>query len=103
MPSCGAPPAWLARPVKRICLISERVVGGAQTVELADKRQARTGPAASEAALDPGQGQAGLRFEAERAHLVGDQRRGAVLVEAGFRVMQDRLAELDDLVAVAID
>jgi hypothetical protein len=22
MPSCGAPPAWLARPKKRICLTS---------------------------------------------------------------------------------
>ena len=67
--------------------------------------KARRGPGAlpREAALDAGQRQAGLRLEPERAHRVGDQRGGLRFVEAGLGVMQDRLAELDDLVAVAVD
>ena len=53
--------------------------------------------------LTPVSAEAGLRREAQRAHRLGDQRGGLGLVEAGFGVVQDALAELDDLVAVAID
>ena len=41
--------------------IGERVVGGAQAVELADDGDARAGGSAGDAALDPGEGEAGLR------------------------------------------
>ena len=70
--------------------VGERMVGGAQAVELADEGEARPRRAAADAALDAGQRQAGLRFEAERAHRVGDQRGGFRFVEAGLRVVQDR-------------
>src|SRR5207248_1380519 len=56
-----------------------------------------------EAALDTGQRQSGLRREAQFAHLVSDHGGGLAFVEAGLGVMQDRLAELDDLVAVTVD
>src|SRR5205823_85353 len=83
--------------------VGERVVGGSEAVELTDEREARAGRRAAEAALDAGQRQPGLWREAQFAHLLGDHGGGLAFVEAGLGVMQDRLAELDDLVAVAVD
>src|SRR5205814_10477514 len=81
----------------------EGMVGGPEAVELADEGEARAGRLALEAALDAGQRQAGLRREAQFAHLRGDDGGGLAFVEAGLGVMQDRLAGLDDLVAVTVD
>ena len=83
--------------------VGMRVVGGAQAVEFADQREARAGAGALDAALDAGEGEPGLRFEAKPAHRLGDEGGGLLLVEPGLGVVQDRLAELDDLVAAAID
>ena len=55
--------------------IGERMVGGPQAVEFADDGEARARALAAQAALDPGQGQAGLRLEPERAHLARRQAR----------------------------
>ena len=82
--------------------VGERVVGGAQAVEFADEGEARPGRVAADAALDPGQREAGSGAEAEGGH-AGDERRGLGLVEPGLGVMEDGFAEFDDLVAVALD
>src|SRR5712672_3207996 len=56
--------------------VGQRVVGGSEAVELADEGEAGAGGIAAEAALDAGQGEAGLRGEADLTHLVGDDRGG---------------------------
>jgi len=61
------------------------------------------GRAPFEAALNAGQREAGRRLETQRRHALGNEHRSAPLVEAGFRVAHDRIAERDDLVAVAVD
>ena len=47
--------------------VGERVLGGAQAVELAEQRETRAGLAAAQPPLDPGQPEAGLRREAQLA------------------------------------
>src|SRR5205085_6211033 len=74
-----------------------------EAVELADEGEARAGGVALEAALDPGQGEPSLRVETDLPHRVGDQRGSPAFVEAGLGVVQDPLAQFDDLVAVAVD
>ncbi len=83
--------------------VGERVLGGAQAVELAEQREARPRLAAAQPALDPGQPEAGCGREAQLRHRLRDQRGGAGLVEAGFGMVQDPLAEFDDRVALAVD
>ena len=56
--------------------IGERMVGGPQAIEFADKGEARARRVAPEAALDPGECEPGLRLEAEAADAFGHQRRG---------------------------
>ena len=53
--------------------------------------------------LTPVSAEAGLRLEAQLAHRLGDQRGGVGLVETGFGVVQDPLAEFDDRVPLAMD
>jgi len=83
--------------------VGERVIGGAQRVEFADEGDARPRHAAPDAALDPGQREPGFGAEAEGGHALGNQACGLGLVEPGFGMMEDGFAELDDLIAVAID
>ena len=83
--------------------VGERVVRGSQAVQFADNGDARTAGFAGDAALDAGERQPGLRREAEAGHVLGDQTCGLVLVEAGLGMVEDRLADRDDLVAVAVD
>ena len=83
--------------------VGERVVAGAQAVELGDDGDTGAGGLAGDAALDAGQREAGLRREAEALHLLGDELGGSGFVEAGLGMMEDGLADRDDLVAVAVD
>ena len=72
----------------------ERQAGGflyRQRVHVGSQRDAAAGPGAFEDADNAGAGDAGADFEAERAEMLGDERRGA-----GFLV-----AELGMLVKVA--
>src|SRR5215469_13193889 len=77
--------------------------GGAQTVELADKGEPRSGGAAGEPSLDPGEGEARTRRESQGAHMPGDERGSFHLIEAGLGIAQDRFAEINDRVGVTID
>ena len=47
--------------------------------------------------------EAGLRLEPDRAHRIGDEGGGLLFVEAGLGVVEDRLAQFDDPIAVAVD
>ena len=92
--------ATVRRPGGRI---GERMLRGAQAVELADKREPRSGRAAGEPAFDAGQREARTRRQSQGGHPLGDEGGGLYLVEAGLGVAQDRFAEIDDRVGVAID
>ena len=92
--------AAVRRPGGRI---GERVVRGAQAVELADQGEPRPRRPSCEPALDPGQGQTGARREAQGSHALSDQSGRLDLVEAGLGIAQDRFAEIDDRVGMAID
>ena len=83
--------------------IGERVLGGTQAVQFAEQREPRAGLAAAQAPLDPGQPEAGFGREAQFSHRLRDERSGPGLVEAGFGMVQDSLAELDDGVPLAVD
>ena len=65
--------------------------------------EARARHFALEPPLDARHGEADLRLKTEGTHALGNERCGLDLVEASLGVMKDRLAELDDLVAMAID
>ncbi len=92
--------AAVRRPGDRV---GERVLRGPQAVELADKGEPRARRAAGEPALDTGQCQTGTRRQAQGTHPLGDQSGGPHLVEAGLGVAEDRLAEIDDGVGVAVN
>ncbi len=61
--------AAVRRPGGRV---GERMLRGAQTVELADKGEARTGGGPSEPALDTGQGEARARRQSQAGHTLCD-------------------------------
>jgi hypothetical protein len=82
--------------------IGERMLRGAQTVEFANQGEPRPRRAARQTTLDPSQRQAGARRQPERIHPLGDQSGGLDLVEPGLRIAQDRFAEIDDGVGVAV-
>jgi hypothetical protein len=65
--------------------------------------EARARHFALEPPLDARHGEADLRLKTEGTHALGNERCGLDLVEASLGVMKDRLTELDDLVAMAID
>src|SRR5439155_20516869 len=92
--------AAVRRPCRRI---SERMFRGAQAVELADEGEPWSWGAAGESALDTGKGEAGARLEPQCRHALRHEGSGFHLVEAGLRVAQDRFAEIDDRVGMAIN
>ncbi len=76
---------------------------GSQAVELADKGEPRPWHSTGEPALDPGQRQTGARRQPQIAHSPSHERGGFDLVEARLGVAQDRLAEIDDSIGMAVD
>ena len=83
--------------------IGQRVLGRPQTVEFADDGHARPRRRTGKPSLDTGQRQAGARRQPESMHALCDESRGLYLVEAGFWVAKDRLAEFDDCIGSAVD
>ena len=83
--------------------VGERMLGGAQTVELADEGEPRPRRTTGDPALDAGQSQTGLRRQPQGTHPLGDESGGFHLVEAGLRIAQDRLAETDDRIRMTVD
>src|SRR6202030_2515257 len=90
----------VGRPGDRI---GERVLRGPQAVELADKGEPGAWRSTGQPALDTGQRQTGAGRQAKGPHLIGDQSGRLHLVEAGLRMAEDRLAEIDDGVGVAVN
>jgi hypothetical protein len=96
----GIMAAAVRRPGLRV---GERMIGGAQAVELTDEGEARARHYPFQPPLDARHCEAGLRLKTEGTHALGNERCGLDLVEASLGVMEDRLAELDNLVSMAID
>ncbi len=83
--------------------IGERMLGGAQAVELADEGEPRPGGMAGESPFDAGERKPGARLEPQCRHALRDESGGLHFVEAGLGVAQDGFTEIDDRVRVAID
>ena len=83
--------------------IRDRVSCHHQPVELAQQREGRTVRLAACHATHAGEGKPTLGLEPDLPHGLLDKPRGLELFEAQLRVLPDRLADLDDLLALAVD
>jgi hypothetical protein len=83
--------------------VGERVLRGAQTVELANKGEPRSRGRPGQPPLDASQREPGTRRQPQGAHALGYKGSGLDLVEARFGVAQDRFAKIDDRVGMAVD
>src|SRR6516162_9168294 len=83
--------------------VGKGVLRGSQAVEFADEGEPGARRSAGESALDAGQRQTRSRCKPQSTHPLSNQSGGLYLVKAGLRVAEDRLAEIDYRVAVAVD